>query len=324
MQIDDFLFNADLETILDELRKQLSINNIPLLQKAPRRTGNGKKESLQIQCPYHGNGLERKPSAGIRVTDGMFHCFACNEVHTLPEFISHCFGREDLGVFGWQWLMKNFGTVQKEERKDLDLDFYRGRQVLGEFVKPDYVSEEELDSYRWTHPYWAERGITDEKIIELFDLGYDKATQCITFPIRDINGNCLFVARRSVNSKFFNYPSGAEKPVYGLYELNQLEDFPNTVIVCESMLDALTCWEYGDYAVALNGLGNGLQFKQLRDMPCRELVLATDNDEAGQNARARIRKNVRNKIIKEIVIPDGKKDINELTNAEYKRARIIF
>lgn len=342
MQIDDFLFNADLEDIVEELRKQLSINNITLLQKSPKLTGNGAKRSLQIQCPYHGNGLERKPSAGIRVSDGMFHCFACGEIHTLPEFISHCFGREDLGVFGWQWLMKNFGTVKKEERKALDLDFYRERQVLGEFVKPDYVSEEELDSYRWTHPYWAKRGITDERIIELFDLGFDEKTQCITFPVRDINGNCLFVARRSVNSKFFNYPSGVEKPLYGLYELNAtmkvngkdvhiLPSFPKTIIVCESMLDALTCWQYGSYAVALNGLGNGLQFKQLRAMPCRELILATDNDEAGMKARARIRKNVTNKIIREYDIPhikreNGKftKDINDLTEAEFKRLLPLF
>ena len=112
--------------------------------------------------------------------------------------------------------------------------------------------------------------------------------------------------------------------MYGLYELCISGIQAKEIIVCESMLDALTCWEYGDYAVALNGLGNELQFKQLRELPCRELILATDNDEAGQKARARIRKYVRNKIIKEFVFPDGKKDINELSNAEYKRLPKVF
>lgn len=318
MQIDGFIFNAELETVLDELRNQLSINHIQLLQKAPKQSGN----SLQIQCPYHGNGLERKPSAGIRKSDGMFHCFACNEVHTLPEVISHCFGHEDMGNFGWQWLMKNFATVQKEERKKVELDF--SRVDNNTINNRSFVTAEELDSYRYYHPYWKKRGITDERIIELFDLGYDSATKCITFPVRDQQGNCVFVARRSVNSKYFNYPQGVTKPLYGLYELCISGIQAKEIVVCESMLDALTVWEYGDYAVAMNGLGNELQFKQLRELPCRELILATDNDEAGQKARARIRKYVRNKIIKEFVLPDGKKDINELSKLEYKRLPKVF
>lgn len=323
MQIDGFIFNAELETVLEELRNQLSINHIQLLQKAPKRTGNGAKASLQIQCPYHGHGREKKPSAGIRMSDGMFHCFACGEIHTLPEVISHCFGHEDMGNFGWQWLMKNFGTVKKEERKEIELDFLRSDNITNHHID-SYVSEAELDSYRYYHPYWKKRGITDERIIELFDLGYDRKTKCITFPIRDQQGNCLFVARRSVNTKYFNYPQGVTKPLYGLYELYQLEKFPEEVIICESMLDALSCWEYGDYAGALNGLGNELQFKQIRELPCRVLVLGTDNDEAGRKARARIRKYVRNKIIKEFVFPDDKKDINELSKLEYKRLPKVF
>ena len=325
MQIDNFIFNADLESILEELRNQLKINHIRLLEKQPKQSG----KSLQIQCPYHGGGIERNPSAGIRRSDGMFHCFACNQIHTLPEVISHCFGHEDMGNFGWQWLMKNFATVQKEERKPLELDFNRANNNTDKHSA--FVTAEELDKYRYYHPYWKKRGITDEYVIELFDLGYDKKTKCITFPVRDIHGNCLFVARRSVRTKFFNYPSGAEKPLYGLYELNQLKRYPNTVIVCESMLDALTCWEYGKYAVALNGLGNALQFQQLREMPCRELILATDNDERGMEARKRIRFHVTNKLIREYIIPHIKrekgvftKDINDLTKSEFMQLSAIF
>jgi DNA primase len=287
------------------------------MQKEPKTSG----KSLQIQCPYHGNGLEKKPSAGIRKSDGMFHCFACNEIHTLPEVISHCFGHDDMGAFGWQWLMKNFATVQKEERKGLELDFLR--TTNNRAVVNTYISEEELDSYRYTHPYMYKRKLTDA-VIDLFDIVYDKKTQCITFPIRDVKGHTLFIARRSVNSKFFNYPSGVIKPVYGIYELGTLKNYPSTIFICESMIDALTIWGYGDYAVALNGLGNDLQFKQLNAMPCREFVLATDNDDAGRSARQRIRKHIKNKIIKEVVFPSDKKDINDLSKLEYQQLPIIF
>ena len=84
--------------------------------------------------------------------------------------------------------------------------------------------------------------------------GYDINTDCITFPVRDKNGNCLFVARRSVNYKYFNYPQTVEKPVYGIYELYQLKKFPKEIYICESMIDCCYLWTFQRYAVALNGL----------------------------------------------------------------------
>ena len=325
MIINGIQFNAELYEIISELQSQLQLNGIQLLQKYHDTV-----TDIMIQCPYHGNGQERRPSAGIRKSDGQFHCFACGETHSFIEVISYCFGHYDdiLGKFGWQWLTRNFATVSVEERDSIQLDFMRKSQNAP--IKLNYVSEEQLDKYRYTHPYWMKRGITDERIIELFDLGYDRITDCITMPVRDINGNCLFVARRSVKTKYFNYPKGVEKPLYGLYELNKYHNdyniyiYDEDVIVCESMIDALTCWQYGKYAVALNGLGTALQFKQLCDLPCRKLILATDNDKAGMEARKRIRENVSNKIITEYIFPEGKKDLNELNLSEFESLEEIF
>ena len=318
MIINDVQFNCALEDVLTELVSQLRANNISLISKQ-RDSG----DHIQITCPYHSNGMERKPSAGIRKSDGVFHCFACGEVHTLPEVISHCFGHDEdlIGTWGWQWLLKNFATVQVEERKDVEIDFRRSSVADKNSIKADkinnnWVTEEELDKYRYTHPYMKKRGLTDE-IIELFDIGVDLQSNCITFPNLDKNGNCLFVARRGINSKWFNYPAHVQKPLYGLYQLYQLHPFPNEVIVCESMFDALSFWTVGKYACALNGLGNELQFKQLRNLPCREIILATDMDERGLAARERIRKNMKNtKIIAEYFFPEGRKDANDCTKEE--------
>lgn len=343
MIINGTQFNCDLSDIITELQSQLKLNDIPLIQKTIDTP-----KDIMIQCPYHGNGQERRPSAGIRKSDGTFHCFACQETHSLPEVISYCFGHyEDaFGAFGYKWLVKNFATVEVEERKDVELDFRRGtsrRFNTGSdnATSDNYVSEEELNSYKYYHPYMYKRGLTDE-IIEFFDIGYDKNTDCITFPIRDINGNTLFIARRSVRTKFFNYPSGVEKPLYGLYEYNLVKDIADAcesemnygldfttwdksvVIVCESMLDALTAWTFNRYAVALNGLGNELQFKQLRELPCRKLILATDSDDAGMKARKRIHKNITNKLITEYIFPEGVKDLNDMVNRGFEELIEIF
>ena len=158
----------------------------------------------------------------------------------------------------------------------------------------------------------------------MFDLGYDKDTDCITFNCRNEQGKTLFVARRSVKTKWFNYPHDSEKELFGLYELSLQKEQPHEVYVCESMIDALTIWQFGRYAVAMNGLGTAKQFQQLRNMKCRKLILATDNDKAGQKARKTIRENVRNKIITEIILPEGKKDINELTKEEFDSLEEVF
>ena len=279
------------------------------------------------------------------------NCFACNETHSLSEVISYCFGHDEdvVGKFGWQWLLRNFATVQIEERKDVNLDFSRhsANSVLGISDRNDcgtcnrstsFVTEQELDKYRYFHPYMYKRGLTDE-IIELFDIGYDKDTDCITFPVRDINGNTLFVARRSVKSKFFNYPNGVEKPLYGLYELYtcgmstavygrgsaKLGPLFTEIIVCESMLDALSFWTVGKYAVALNGVESELQIKQLKELPCRKIILATDSDEKGMLARQRIRKKIGSrKLITEYIFPKGRKDANECTKEELLSLEEVF
>ena len=322
MKINDTIINADCETVIAELQRQLAINNILYLQ----RTING-ASNIQVQCPFHGNGQERHPSAGIRKSDGVFHCFSCDARHTLPEVISYCFGQNDmLGRWGMRWLLRNFSATSIEERKDVEIDFERNTSAhkdssvdSSDTDKPiSVVSEEELDSYRYYHEYWTERGITNDDIIELFDLGYDIDTNCITFPNRDINGNCVFVARRNVKTKWFNYPKDVEKPLYGLYELTYtgLIHYADKVYITESMIDCLLLWQSGKYAVALNGLGSEEQIKILQQLSIRQYVLATDNDKRGLEARDRLRNALSNKLITEIDFPRYRKDIGECTRRE--------
>lgn len=327
IQLDDMLIQADTLDVLNVVKAELAERGIQRFNTVRENGSN-----IQTNCPFHKGGQERKPSFGINGEKNKCHCFTCNWAGSIDEFVSEVFGYNDNGAYGKRWLVRRFNSTEIEHR-NINLNFERRNQR--EIKHVEYVSEEELDSYRFYHPYWAKRGITDEAIIELFDLGYDADTDCITMPNRDINGNCLFVARRSVNTKFFNYPKDVEKPLYGLYELYATKDigpaklhilpsFPAELYVCESMIDALTIWQYGRYAVALNGLGNDLQMKQLSELPCRKLILATDGDERGMNARDRLRKHIKGKIITEVALPPGKKDINELTREEFYNLHEYF
>ena len=322
MEVNNHVILDDTQDILIELRKQLELNGVKRFAKFIDSGNN-----IQTNCPFHKEGQERKPSFGINKKTGECHCFGCGWSGTLSEMISNCFGKDDFGDYGNKWLIRNFLSVAVESRPDIDVDFCRRKKITSETKK--YISEQELDSYRYTHPYMYKRKLTDE-IIDLFDIGYDKNTECITFPNRDINGNCLFIARRSVKTKFFNYPQDVEKPVYGLYECNICAKtiknwFPDEIIICESMIDALTCWVYGKYAVALNGTGNENQFKTLRNMPNRKFILATDMDEAGLKARERIRQSLGNKLVTEYVWDiNVAKDINDMNKEYFDSLKEVF
>ena len=322
MEVNNHVILDDTQDILIELRKQLELNGVKRFAKFIDSGNN-----IQTNCPFHKEGQERKPSFGINKNTGECHCFGCGWSGTLSEMISNCFGKDDFGSYGNKWLIRNFLSVAVESRPDIDVDFCRRKKITPETKK--YISEQELDSYRYTHPYMYKRKLTDE-IIDLFDIGYDKSTECITFPNRDINGNCLFIARRSLKTTFFNYQQDVEKPVYGLYECNICAKtiknwFPDEIIICESMIDSLTCWVYGKYAVALNGTGNENQFKTLRNMPNRKFILATDMDEAGLKARERIRQSLGNKLVTEYVWDINiAKDINDMSKEYFESLKEVF
>lgn len=337
---------ADEIDVLTELKNQLAINGI-------HRFATFKQISNHIQfpCPMHKEGQESKPSCGITTTNikyadghevraGSVHCFACGYVDTLEGMISKLFGHEDdNGQFGKEWLAKNFVTLEIEERKPIELNLQRNKQTKSENSEPhEIITEEQLDSYRYTHPYMYKRKLTDD-VIDIFDIGYDpKFTieskdgsihnyRCITFPNRDIDGNVVFIARRSVDTKFFHYPKEVIKPVYGLYEIKQVygNNFPSDIYICESMLDALAIWTHPDkVAVALNGLGTPYQFRQLLSTNARKFIIATDSDGPGMKARARIAEALKSRIVTQVFLPPGRKDINDCTYDEVENLRQEF
>lgn len=288
------------EFVIQELRRQAITVGLDIF-KVIKQSGN----DIMVTCPFHKHGQERKPSFGISKIDMKCHCFACGYSGNLFDVISKIFGYDDNGEYGKKWLSHNFLSVVVEERKRIELNLGRNKHISNN----KFISEEELDKYRYVHPYMYERGLTDE-IIEKFDVGYDSVSNCITFPVLDINGNCVFIARRSVVRKFFNYPTNVEKPVYGANLF--VDGLYKQAVICESIFNALTCWKWGIPAVALLGTGTTSQYKILNQLPVRKYIIGTDPDEAGDRAADKLRKHLsRTKIITRYDIPKNK-DINDL------------
>ena len=339
IKLQDTIIQTDTQSVLDRLKFDLAQHGVDRFHQF-RRNG----DNIQTSCPFHKNGQERKPSFGVNGEIDKCHCFSCSWSGTIEEMISELYGYQDEGKFGKRWLIKRFNTVEIETRPNIMEGFNYGRNnitirnksIFG--VSPNLyrdkqrkqdtgdnqrgikeITEEELDKYRYIHPYMYSRGLTDE-IIERFDIGYDRERKEITFPVRDIEGRCVFVAGRSVERKFFRLPKGLDKPIYCSDKFR--DGTYRTAYITESFLNCLTCWKYNKPAMAMLGTGNKKQYEILNKLPVREYILAFDPDDAGRKATERFRKNVHGKIIKELVYTDNR-DINDLQE-EFLDCKIIF
>lgn len=303
-----------------------------------------------IYCPIHNNGQERKPSCGVLLHDvykngqlypaGWVHCFSCGYAKTMPDFITDLLQQRNISGNGIAWLQEhvpgfdgNNLAIEPLIPNAMVSSLYNSFAVgyVNSFAqqKQTYISEEELASYRFTVPYMYQRGLTDY-LIEKYDIGFDanhipegrkKALPCITFPVRDINGNTLFLCRRSIEGKYFNYPRGVTKPVYGLFELPKNCE---RVVICESCLDALQVVKYGVPAVALLGTGNPYQVEQLKRLGVREFILGLDADDAGRKGTARLKRALHDvAIVWEYAgIPEGK-DLNDLDYETFRNLQLV-
>lgn len=309
IQLEDNIIQADMQDVLNVLKSELAVKGIPRFHQFRNNNRN-----IQTNCPFHKGGQERKPSFGINIDTGQCHCFTCGWSGTIDVMISELLGFDDDGKNGLNWLLKRFNSLAIETRKAIPLPT---RKI--ETKSKNIVSEEELDTYRYIHPYMYERGLTDE-IIEEFDIGYDNKRDCLTFPVKDLKGDVVFVATRSVKTKFFTLPEEQEKPIYCAERF--IDGKYKEAYICESFLNCLTCWKYGKPAMALIGTGNNEQYKILEKLPVRTYILALDPDDAGRNATERFRKNVKGKIIKELKYTDDR-DINDLQK-EFLNLEKIF
>lgn len=299
----------------------------------------------QIYCPFHNDGNERKPSCGVLLETqvrngttypaGWFHCFTCGYAEPLHTAVADILKLHSIKSSAIEWLQSNIPGFEIEDQQIEKLvpsnimsaitSKYALTYIAAQTQSLNsYISESELSQYRFTVPYMYERKLTDD-IIAKFDVGVDmnwippgrkKKMPCLTFPVQDKSGNVLFIYRRSIEGKFFSMPTNITKPVYGLH---QIPDGCSSVVICESILNALTSWRYGRPAVALLGTGTAYQIRQLKESGIPEFVICLDGDDAGARGTAKLKRNLRSCAICWAINMTPGKDLNDLTKDEYDK-----
>ena len=310
--IDNKVVETPIKDLVELLRQQLAVSHIDKLNHIEY-----KQHDIRITCPFHighgEGGHERTPSCDILLEDkgdlpaGSVHCFGCGYKASFLKFVADCLDINYRKAAEWILGVSKYSLL--ETSRDIeDLSLLDNKNDKKEVTE---VTLDELRSYDFIHPYMFERKLNDD-IIEKFEVGYDPKLDALTFPVY-VDGKCLFVAKRRVKFKRFDMPKLSIKPIYGLDYVRSKE-----VIVCESIINALTCWAYGREAIALFGTGSISNYEQLNKSDIRSYILMFDGDKAGRAGAERFKKNIKNGFISDIVLPENK-DVNDLSKEEFDK-----
>lgn len=302
------LYNHIVDTDVETILHRVHYENPKYLNRI-KKSG----DNIAISCPFHNDGQERNPSCFVYCEDtnddvpyGFYRCFTCGEQGSLYKLVSHCMGMsyED----SKQWLIDNYSRTFVDEGYSLE-DI-----VIGNTQNKKYIDESVLDEFSYLHPYQFKRGLTED-VIKRFKVGYNPKTNCITFPVWDDKGGLVGITERSVVNKSFHIPSDMQKPIYLLNYIKQ--ENISEVVVCESQINALTCWSWGIPAVALFGTGSNSQYDILKRTEIINYHLALDGDSAGLKGTRRFIESMPMDVSIDVIkIPYGK-DVNDLSREEF-------
>lgn len=221
------------------------------------------------------------PSMGYDKNSCRAHCFGCDASYDIFDLVGLHFGIDDKGE-QFKKVQNLYGggstslpstkkkKVQKTERNI-------------ENIK-QYILECKYNVFKTD--YFSKRGLSADTI-ERCNLGYDEKEDAVVIPYSKAMD---YFQRRSVKEKRFYKPKTEEagqEPLYNAQALNLKTRKP--IFIVESPICAMSIIQCGGMAVALCGTGLEKLLAKIRSKkPLGSLILALDNDEAGEQATARL------------------------------------
>ena len=241
-------------------------------------------------CPLCGSGNGKNKTGAFSITpDGKnWKCFACGDGGDIFNLIGAVEGIRDY-TEQLKRLSEIFGitpersrtekiTAPKSERTENEQRENAKRSVreARDFANFYLQANKAIGQT----DYFKKRGLSDE-IINRFKLGYDVKNKCVIIPVT----RTYYKARATEENAEhrFNIPKGAQTAIFNKKVLGHSE---KQIFVAEGEIDALSIIEVGGEAIALGGVGNTNKLIEAvkESKPKKPLILALDNDEAGEKA----------------------------------------
>jgi len=221
--------------------------------------------------------VDRNPSFGINLANGVFHCFGCGikgHVSRIYNTWKNVTGIDDPSL-------KEFG------KKELFIPTLF-RDISPK--KPRYINYIPFPIYTGK--------LFKKETVKTFSLRYDPKERRVVIPIRYYNNRVIALKGRYLGLdpeqpryRFYKEFGGQMPHSLGVwfgYHLPINPDEP--LILVEGERNLLKLWDVGIYNVWSAGGSeiSNAQLKTLRTCEAKELVLFFDNDKAGEKAEKRI------------------------------------
>lgn len=260
------LSNVDISTVAERLLSDLG--------------GHLVKGEWRSICPFH-QGAENPTSFHISPS-GAWRCYSCGtKGATLTEFV-HL--RTGVTIAAARQIIDN---LPKKFRYVDDLLALLDEQAKGPYKVLD---ERRLDPYRGgLSAYLLDRGFSADTLMR-YEVGYDYSAEKIVLPCRDVQGRLVgFTFRQDGHTEHLwpKYKHESFTKTQHVYGAHLARRHHGDAYVVEGQLDAQRVTQLGAVGLAIMGSYiSDAQVDIIASLPASRIMLAHDNDQAGQQGRA--------------------------------------
>lgn len=278
---------ATLESVLRHYRVEL------------RRSG---KDQYRGYCPIHrGHGRD---AFHVNVARNIFHCFSCGAGGTVLDFVA---AMEGCSLFDAAQRLQAMTCSSTAVTLTAT-----GKELVTERRKAPSPLNFKLTGIDCSHPYLAERGISEKTAIE-FGVGFYAGPGLmhgrLVIPIHNADGLLIAYCGRSVGQAQPRYrvpPAFAKSEV--LFNMHRAgSEGRRSVVVVEGFFDCMKVHQAGVRAVV--GLMGSVLYEPQRHTLLdrfRDITLLLDGDPAGRKASAIVAKKLRPHCrVRVVLLPDG-------------------
>jgi len=259
---------------------------------------------LLCLCPFH---EEKKPSFGINLITGKYNCFSCGEAGL--NFSSFFKKITKIYDINFEHIEENKISLLNNELQLLKLKNQKKEKIFFNPIIFKYFNDNLGD--------WIKLRINNKKIIELFEIKYNKEKNQYLIPIRNEFEEIVGYVIRQFKKPKYLYNTGLSKKEI-LFGLDKCKG--STGIITEGPFDVIKTFD-NDCKNCIGILGAKMSKEQekLILQYYNTIIIATDNDKAGKDCMKDIYNRLKGKIkVYKFSWVTNKKDLGELTKKELK------
>lgn len=283
----------------EEIRELFNSHGIEIFSEAG--------DELNIYCPFHKN--IHSPAFYVNKKTGLWQCFnpSCGEKGNFRRLYRQIAGKpyhKDSKLDPVALSKEIDAGFRKNEIKDeLDIDSI--------FI--DYSDHEQFEKMST----FTSRGLSVETM-KYFELGFSKVKNRIVIPVRNHHYKVVGFIGRAITADQeprYLYNKGFKRANV-LFNIQNAKAYPSCIIV-EGSVDTMMVHQAGfpNVVATLGAQVSEYQIKLIKKY-FDEVIIFSDNDEAGMAMATAIMNSCLGKKISVAKIPDGKKDPGEMSKEE--------